>query len=254
MPAQPLTAEQLSEAASLKIRFGEWQRRRKEAGEGWSQEDASELLGFNQSSLSQYINGRIPLNIEAATRFATLIGCTVADFSPSLSQQVEDYMARLSQNGQSYAPNRVSRVTVDTPTVTMVPIKSVELRLQAGIPGFDIDHGFEDGGTIDMPLNEIEKRDLVPQCLLALKVKGESMEPMLFDGDSVVINIADTKWVDQGVFAINYEGKPVIKRLAYEDRDWWMISENKSHKRQRCRLGHCIVVGRVVYRSPSWRL
>lgn len=147
-----------------------------------------------------------------------------------------------------------SRVNAGPSNRPTVAIKAVTLRLQAGIPGFDVDQAFEDGGTVDMPLQEIEKRDLVPQCLLSIKVAGESMEPMLYAGDSVVINIADTKWVDQGVFAINYDGKPVIKRLSYEERDWWMVSENKMYKRERCRLGHCIVVGRVVYRSPSWRL
>jgi phage repressor protein C with HTH and peptisase S24 domain len=254
MPANPLTPEQLAEAAKVKSLFVGWQQRRREAREPASQEAASELLGFNQSALSQYLNGKIPLNIEAATRFATLIGCAVADFSPSLAQQVENYMSRLSQNGQGYSPTRASRISTDLSAVEMVPIKAVELRLQAGIPGFDIDHGFEDGGTINMPLEEIEKRGLVPQCLLAIQVKGESMEPMLFSGDSVVINIADTKWADQGVFAINYDGKPVIKRLSFEDRDWWMVSENPKHRRERCRLGQTIVVGRVVYRPPSWRL
>jgi phage repressor protein C with HTH and peptisase S24 domain len=164
--------------------------------------------------------------------------------------------AEMGPVGESAVPfvgsaSRINAGPSDRPTIA---IKAVTLKLQAGIPGFDVDQDFEDGGTVDMPLHEIEKRDLVPQCLLSIKVTGESMEPMLYAGDSVVINIADTKWADQGVFAINYDGKAVIKRLSFEDRDWWMVSENKAHKRQRCRLGHCIVVGRVVYRSPSWRL
>lgn len=257
MPANPLTTEQLAEAAKVKDLFANWQRARKAAGEPASQEAASEILGFNQSALSQYLNGRIPLNIDAAAKFAKLIGCAVADFSPSLASQAEQYaLTATSSEVPAKVPyvGRASAVSLEAPKDGTIPIKAVTLRLQAGFPGFDADQDFEDGGTIDMPRKFIEERDLVPQCLLAIKVKGESMEPLFFDGDSVVINIADTKWVDQGVFALNYDGAPVIKRLAYEDGDWWMTSENPRFKRQRCRQGETIVVGRVVWRPASWRL
>src|SRR5437764_356058 len=91
MPAQPLTPEQLADAARLKHLFSTWQKGRREAKLPSSQEALSDLLGFNQSAVSQYLNGRIPLNVDAATKFASLLNCSIADFSPDLAAQAGRY-------------------------------------------------------------------------------------------------------------------------------------------------------------------
>lgn len=93
MPALPLTKDQLDDAARLKDLFLRWQKRQREAGLPSSQEAASEQLGFNQSSMSQYLNGKIPLNIDAATGFAELLGCAVVDLSPAIADQAAKYAA-----------------------------------------------------------------------------------------------------------------------------------------------------------------
>lgn len=54
---------------------------------------ASALLGFGQSALSQYLNGRIPLNVEAAIKFSEMLGRPVMAFSASLADQVAKYAA-----------------------------------------------------------------------------------------------------------------------------------------------------------------
>ena len=89
MPALPLTKEQLDDAARLKLLFATWQKTQREAGLPSSQEAISDALGFTQSALSQYLNGRIPLNFEAAAKFAGLLQCDVSDFSPDLASQLE---------------------------------------------------------------------------------------------------------------------------------------------------------------------
>ncbi|MFC6520103.1 helix-turn-helix transcriptional regulator [Undibacterium arcticum] len=93
MPANPLTPSQRAEAALLKSIFKEWQNRQRDSGNKVSQETASELLGFGQSALSQYLNGRIPLNLDAATKIAAMIECAVSDFSETLAKQAAKYAA-----------------------------------------------------------------------------------------------------------------------------------------------------------------
>ena len=146
----------------------------------------------------------------------------------------------------------VRRVSVGEDEHGQVPIKRVNLKLQAGFPGFEADQNFEDGGTMNVPLNWIEENGLVPQCLLAIKVRGESMEPLFFEDDVVVINIADTKPVSNEIYAINHDGKPVVKQLVYESGDWWLYSMNRKPEfaRRICRGGECIIVGKVVYQGP----
>ena len=85
MPALPLTPEQKAESANLKMLFKKWQAERKARNEPANQDFLSESLGFGQSALSQYLNGRIPLNAMAAAKFAGLLGCRIEDFSPSVA-------------------------------------------------------------------------------------------------------------------------------------------------------------------------
>jgi phage repressor protein C with HTH and peptisase S24 domain len=255
MPANPLTSEQLSDATRLKNLFKQWQQRRKDEGLPGSQEAASEMLGFNQSAMSQYLNGRIPLNIDAATKFATLIGCPVSEFSPALATQVARYVeasaAVAPAVGEGSIPylSRASRVVIGGEDDEVFPIKMVNLHLQAGFPGFEVDQQFDDGGTVNIPRRVIERNDWVAQCLLAIKVKGESMKPVLSPGDTVVINIADTRPVSGEIYAINYDGTAVIKQLVYEAGAWWMYSFNRLPEfgRRIFRSPESIIVGKVVY-------
>jgi hypothetical protein len=91
MPAQPLTPEQKADAARLRALFKKWQTKQRASGKKASQEAASEALDFGQSAFNQYLNGRIPLNPDAAIKIANLIDCRVEDFSQQLAEQIAGY-------------------------------------------------------------------------------------------------------------------------------------------------------------------
>lgn len=95
MPAQPLSIEQLADASRLKALFQNWQRAQREAGRPSSQEVAAEQLGFGQSALAQYLNGKIPLNLDAGLKFAKLLDVHLADFSAALAEQSEKIVQEL---------------------------------------------------------------------------------------------------------------------------------------------------------------
>lgn len=253
MPAIPLSPEEITVAAHLKQRFVAWQAKQKQEGQPSSQEAAASVLGFNQSALNQYLNGKIPLNLQAAIKFADLLDCSVGEISPRLADQVAKYAASLDPSdaprNPRHPPLNSMRVRVSEKLSNTIPIKRVQLKLQAGITGFETQADDADGGTIDFPLDLIEQNDLVAQCLIAIRVRGRSMEPMLFEDDVVVINIADTKPVSGEVYAINFDGEAVVKQLIYQGKEWWMCSINQTGEfpRRLCRGGDCIVVGRVVY-------
>jgi phage repressor protein C with HTH and peptisase S24 domain len=131
-----------------------------------------------------------------------------------------------------------------------VSIRMVELRLSAGHTGF-VAEDIDDRGssTIKVDRAFIESNGYIPNRLVAIKVKGESMEPKLSNGDTVIINTADTKPVDGTVFAVNYEGEAVIKRLSRDAGEWWLTSDNpdqRKYHRKICRGNECIIVGRAV--------
>ncbi|UBB16157.1 hypothetical protein [Comamonas odontotermitis] len=87
MPALPLTDEQLADASRLKSLYEQWKLQRKEEGQPASQMALGHALEINQSSISQYLNGTIPLNTAAAAKFAKVFGCQIDDFSPALAKE-----------------------------------------------------------------------------------------------------------------------------------------------------------------------
>lgn len=239
MPAQPLSQDQLAEAAKLKDLFKEWQRARKESGLPSSQEAAADLLGFGQSALAQYLNGRIPLNVDAGAKFAGLLGVNLGDFSSSLSDQALRVAGAVAiTDDDDHAPPSVA-------------IKMVTIEVQAGIDRF-VAEPIDDGGSKHhVPRQWLEENDLYPNALVAVKVKGDSMQPLMYEGDIAVVNTADRVRKNGGVFAMNYEGQAVIKRLLYERRDWFLASDNPEFKPVPCRGSDCIVIGRVVHFTPK---
>jgi phage repressor protein C with HTH and peptisase S24 domain len=138
----------------------------------------------------------------------------------------------------------------ETPGQYLIPM--VKLRLQAGITGFQAESDSRDGGTVGLSRKWVERRGLDPAHLIAMQVRGESMEPTFYEDDTVVINLADKSPTDNGVFAVNYDGEAVVKRLSRDEGKWWLLSDNADQRRfyrRVCQGAECIIVGRVVRRE-----
>ena len=133
-------------------------------------------------------------------------------------------------------------------------IPKVQLQLSAGITGFQTVPEIHDGSKVSIAKNWVERNGYRPGALIALTVKGESMEPNLYPGDLVIVNTAQTEMIDGAVFAVNYEGEAVIKRLSRDSGQWWLSSDNpdqRKYHRKSCRGGECIMIGRVVRRETD---
>ena len=143
---------------------------------------------------------------------------------------------------------------VDNDDREFVQIAMVKLRLSAGITGFQTEPEGRDGGTLGMRRNWIERHNLSPEHLIAILVKGESMEPSLYEDDIVIINTLDKKPVDGAVYAFNYEGEAVVKRLSRDAGQWWLTSDNpdqRKYHRKLCQDNACLVIGRVVRKESD---
>lgn len=142
----------------------------------------------------------------------------------------------------------------DNDDAEFVQIQMVKLRLSAGLTGFQTEPEGRDGGTLGMRRNWIERNNLHAAHLIAILVKGESMEPSLYEDDIVIINTLDTKPVDGAVYAFNYEGEAVVKRLARDAGQWWLTSDNpdqRRYHRKLCNGSACILIGRVVRKESD---
>lgn len=159
--------------------------------------------------------------------------------------------SRLERNALAHGTGSdFSRVEISHPSdPRFARIRKVTLRLSAGINGFRTEEGIDDGETISIDMRWLERRGYRLENLIAIEVKGQSMEPVLFDGDTIVINTADKTPVDGAVFAVNYEGEAVVKRMSRDAGDWWLTSDNPDQRRfsrKVCRGHDCMIVGKVV--------
>jgi len=201
-------------------------------------------------------------------RISQILSPTYRDgraFSEKIARKLEgDLQLDSMYFDQGAAPDQTARgLGGVTPVVVdeagderFYAIRKVKLRLSAGITGFAVEPETHDGGTISVQRGWVDRNGYHPDRLVAIKVKGESMEPALYEDDVVIINTADTRPVDGVVFAVNYEGEPVVKRLARDIGEWWLTSDNpdqRKYHRKMCRGRECIIVGRVV-RKESERI
>lgn len=73
------------------------------------------------------------------------------------------------------------------------------------------------------------ERHLSPEHLRAMTVKGDSMTPVLENGDTVIIDIEDTEIIDGEIYAILYKEKLYIKELRHTENGVLMISKNTDY-------------------------
>jgi phage repressor protein C with HTH and peptisase S24 domain len=147
---------------------------------------------------------------------------------------------------------RVHAADAHDPSLTQ--IMKVTLKVQAGITGFTVEPEYHDGRTMGVPTEWVRNERFVAGDLLAITVRGESMEPSLFDGDVIVVNTGDKTLVDGAVYAVNYEGEVVVKRMMRDAGMWWLTSDNldqRKYHRKSCKGAECIVIGRVVRKEST---
>lgn len=162
------------------------------------------------------------------------------------------YFDQLRLEGDS-ASSAYQLLIVDEAHPTFVQIPMVEMRLQAGIPGFQPDMEYGEGAKLSLPLVWVERKRLNPNSLVGMKVRGDSMYPSLSEGDTVIVDTSDKKMVDGAVFAVNHEGKALIKRLERDGGSWYLASDNPmpEFKRRMVRDNETIIVGRVVRKESD---
>lgn len=98
----------------------------------------------------------------------------------------------------------------------------------------------------------LRKSGINPANLIAIYARGDSMEPTIFSGDSLVIDkTKDTVTSDGGVYVINYDGELFVKRVQKQlDGLVAITSDNKNYRDMTIPLqdlSKLKIIGRVVW-------
>lgn len=141
----------------------------------------------------------------------------------------------------------------ELPPESTVMIAHVDVALSAG-NGRETWH-IEEKEPLPFQADYIKRLKASPKNLVAVKVRGDSMEPRLFDDDTVVVDKADQRIpASGGVFALVYAGEMLVKSLfRMPDGSLRVVSDNKEKHDPFVvpveQLEHINIIGRVKYRS-----
>lgn len=100
----------------------------------------------------------------------------------------------------------------------------------------------------------LRKQGLTPEHLSAIRVDGDSMEPVLEAGDTVLIDHTRTHIEGEGIYIIRLDDHLYAKRLQRSFDGVAVISENPSYDRitvPRDRLQELEIIGRAVW-AAGW--
>ena len=137
--------------------------------------------------------------------------------------------------------------------VESATIPRVRFKLTAGTPGFQIEPVADQAGAMMFNADWFKEAGFNPDKLYAVTVSDGAMESLMFDGDTAIINTADALPVDGEVFALNYDGELLLRRMFRMSGQWSLASDNSDKQRFPDRPAHAgvFVIGRVVLRQSS---
>lgn len=198
------------------MKIAEWVRlARKHIG--WTQEQLGAALNLTKGNISAWENDRHDPSFDQIMQISRLTGFAISA-SPDISmtglsvQEPEPPYGHAAQPPMS--PILAWEHPDDLPEGEFVMIPRLDVTLSAG-PGREqhVDVGFTKSVPQAFRADWIRAERLKPAKLAAMTAKGESMEPAIFDGDSLLIDTSQTEVQDGRVYALWYEGGERVKRL-----------------------------------------
>lgn len=201
-----LTAEEIDDAKRLAEIFKQRKAEIKADGGHLSQESLAHDCGWKgQSAISQYMNARIPLNMEALLKLSSALKVPPEKISPRLTAQLPKPDANLD-------PLEAAGVMEEWPTNTEIDVPYFrEVELAAGSGAFEV---IENNGVAKrLPVRALEQSGVLPQNAACATVRGDSMLPTLPNGTCIAIDKGATRIYDGDIYAIDHDGMLRIKVL-----------------------------------------
>lgn len=174
-----------------------------------------------------------------------------------LGISISELLGEISQNSTSIQPAATASIAPVAINLVNNPdfpaVRRVNIKLSAGASGFGVDYIGDDEAPIVFQRKWFDRHGYNPAQLMAVRVCNGSMEPGLYDGDTVVINTADDTPKDGEVFAVNYEGELVIKRMVRDAGQWWLASDNPDQRRYPRKVcsEDVFCIGRIVHKQSE---
>lgn len=194
---------------------------RKRSDPTLTQDKVADLCEWaGQSVVSQYLNGRIPLNLSALIKFANVLGFSPDEVSPRLAAltemphlQSKQPVSREKPSNSAWSMHPIEVWDDDTPLgpdeVELPFFKEVELSAGKGSEVMLETNGRK----LRFGKRTLKRKSIDPAAAGCVPVTGNSMEPVLPDGSTVGVDTANTTIQDGKMYAIDHDGQLRVKLL-----------------------------------------
>ncbi len=126
---------------------------------------------------------------------------------------------------------------------------AVEIEAAAGGGAVNLDEA-PVKGQVWFRRDWLDRHGLDPTRCMVISVRGESMEPTLPDGCSILVDRARARRRADRIFVINSEHGLIVKRLGKEGRRWLLVSDHEEWSDEPWPAG-AEPVGQVVWMARS---
>lgn len=218
----------MEEARLLKLKY----KSAKHADPSLNQEKVADLCGWaGQSVVSQYLNGKIALNVSALLKFAHVLKFDPHEVSPRLisSHSHIDHLVPRSLSASSpYIGNLHVISAEENRTSHVSPIDVWDDNTPLGpdeveIPFFkEVELSAGQGSAVMLETNgrklrfgkrTLQRKNIDPEAAGCVPVTGNSMEPVLPDGSTVGVDTACLSVQDGKMYALDHDGLLRVKLL-----------------------------------------
>jgi phage repressor protein C with HTH and peptisase S24 domain len=136
---------------------------------------------------------------------------------------------------------------------TMVAVRRIDAEAHAGAGGLVEDD--RNGGEERIDPRVVARLGVSPATLTMITAHGDSMEPLIHDGDALFVDMADRRLSSRaGIFVIRLDGALLVKRVSRIGLEVQVTSDNPDTPAiAPVRADRVAVIGRVVRLTRSLR-
>ena len=137
--------------------------------------------------------------------------------------------------------------------MTMVAVRRIDAEAHAGAGGLVEDD--RNGGEERIDPRVVARLGVSPATLTMITAHGDSMEPLIHDGDALFVDMADRRLSSRpGIFVIRLDGALLVKRVCRIGLEVQVTSDNPATRLiAPVRADRVAVIGRVVRLARSLR-
>ena len=171
-----------------------------------------------------------------------------------MSRVAQDLARLVSKNGGNPIPKEMQDALLEGQEEQLGELRSV-VEAYAFVPRYDVRLAAGSGEVVDEEAlvgyvafrrDWLLDHKLHPQQLSLVEVTGDSMEPTLCAGDSVLVDHSRRELYNSFIYALNIDGAAMVKRVRHLPGGWFAESDNPDHGLRE--LGEAYtVIGRVVW-------